>query len=173
MTWNLQRSNTKLRKITPFIVLYICGVSCVHVHGGACAHICTCVYRPEVDVKCSPPLLPSTLFFEARSFTEPGIYWCSRAGWPVLPQHHAEITTMCFYGDARDPISGPTLAQQAFYLLSHLQPSSDISPQCIMSWIMFSLLLPFHLSSPLSWTRCSTQPVLILSSYFLLNLDFA
>lgn len=170
MTWNLQRSNTKLRKITPFIVLYICGVSCVHVHGGACAHICTCVYRPEVDVKCSPPLLPSTLFFEARSFTEPGIYWCSRAG-QCSPNTTLRLQLCAFMGMLGIQSQALRLHSRLFIYWVISSPRLTF-PHSVL-WVGSCSVSYCPSISPLSWTRCSTQPVLILSSYFLLNLDFA
>lgn len=36
-----------------------------------CTHICTCVYRSEVDIGCLSSCHPQTLFFDTRSLTEP------------------------------------------------------------------------------------------------------
>jgi hypothetical protein len=55
--------------INVYCVHGVCVCVCVHAHVCTNAHICACMWRPKVDVRCLP-LLNSTLYTETESLAK-------------------------------------------------------------------------------------------------------
>lgn len=69
-----------------FVYMYYVCVVCVYVFTCVCrcVHVCMLMWRPDVNIRCLPLAL-STIIFETRSPTEPGVHHLSLTGWPASP----------------------------------------------------------------------------------------
>lgn len=90
----------------------MCMYLCVGVHmcEGACAYVCTHVWRPDITVRCVSQSL-SILFFEVGSFADHGMEFCDKRALGLSLSLFSRIglqtdVTNPDFTQARDPDSG-------------------------------------------------------------------